>query len=67
MQVTRYQLLSMLSDSHLESAQLHLDLAKVYQEERNALSIEDAAKLIDINEMELTEDTRHRLAEKEDY
>ena len=67
MQVTRYQILSMISDSYLESAQLHLDLAKVYQEERNALSIEDAEKLIDINEMELTEDTLHRLAEKEDY
>ena len=63
MQVTRYQLLSMLSDSHLESAQLHLDLAKVYEKERVALSLEAAAELITVDESLIPESLRSQVKE----
>lgn len=63
MQVTRYQLLSMLSDSHLESAQLHLDLSKVYEKERNTLSFKEAEELVTIDESLIPEALRSQVKE----
>ena len=63
MQVTRYQLLSMLSDSHLESAHLHLNLAKVYEKERVALSAEEAEELLTVDESLIPESLRSHVEE----